>query len=105
MAGDPGAAWRALNDRQRAYLAAAYALDQEHEAAERSAGSRAARRRPADEWRWLDYGEVYGGPSALLTRIRLRGVADPLPAVRLTPLGRWVARAGLGESAPERSAT
>lgn len=44
----PRAAWEALNDRQRAYLAPADALGREHEAAEDAAWSRGGCWRPAE---------------------------------------------------------
>src|SRR5919202_1032824 len=70
------AAWQALTDRQRAYLTCAYQVDQEREAAEGRAWARGGRRRPAAEWRWLRYGDEWGGASALLRRVQERGLAD-----------------------------
>lgn len=63
------AAWQGLNARQRAYLAAVFAIDRANEAYERGAWAAGGRRPPADEWCWLDYGEGWGGPSALLARL------------------------------------
>ncbi len=74
------AAWQGLNARQRAYLAAVFAIDRVNEAYERSARAAGGRRPPADEWRWLDYGEGWGGPSALLARLRVCGLAGAASA-------------------------
>lgn len=48
------AAWAKLNERQRIYMRVLYDADQAAERHEKTAW----RRRPAEEWRWLDYGLV-----------------------------------------------
>ena len=59
-----------LNDRQRAYLLAAYAEDQAREESNRGAGGPPARR-----WRWIEYGPVghrwMDGPGSRLLRTKL----------------------------------
>jgi hypothetical protein len=69
--------WGGLNERQRAYLREAFALDQDTEA-----GIRLSRARgfyhdpPASEWRWLRYGYAHAldDPSVLALRLRRAGV-------------------------------
>lgn len=68
-------AWEALNDRQRAYLEAAYREDQRAEAFERSAFSHGLSRRPANEWRWIPYGSPLV-ESSLQTALKVRGLVD-----------------------------
>jgi hypothetical protein len=125
VAGRALTAWRALNERQRAFLAAILAVDQVNEAYERGAWAAGRRRRPAAEWRWIAYNEA-GSP--LLDRLRAHGLVDagtgatfealdrrglltrrycrdaanlPILEVRLTTAGRAAARAGTGTPAPE----
>lgn len=110
------ALWQGLTERQRHSLAVAYHVDQEHEAAERAAWSRGGRAAPVDAWRWLPcvpdwplhtrlalrdlLDEGTGATFAALGRRRLVDCRHDETAlgttllVRLTPLGRRVARAG-----------
>jgi hypothetical protein len=126
VAGRALTAWRALNERQQAYLAAILAVDQAYEAYERGAWAAGGRRRPAAEWRWIAYNEA---SSSLLDRLRARGLVDagtgatfealdrrglltrrycrdavglPILEVRLTAAGRAAVRAGTGTPGPER---
>ena len=59
----------ALNERQRAYLLAAYDEDQRREDLHRGPGGR-----PASEWRWIEYGAV--GTKILDTGWNLRRVLE-----------------------------
>lgn len=124
--------WEALNDRQRAYLREIFRLDQEQEEHERGSWSRGERRRPAAEWRLLDYGllpYLPPVPTALYEAIERLGLRDAgtgstfqalesrklircryhLPArevelcVEITALGRQVVRAGTGKVASSRN--
>jgi len=124
--------WQALNDRQRAYLLAIFRLDQQQEEHERGSWNRGQRRRPAAEWRLLDYGllpYLPPVPTALYSAIEALGERDAgtgstfqalesrrlircryhLPdrqvelCVEITPLGRQVVRAGTGKGASSRN--
>ncbi len=66
------ALWQALNERQRAYLEVAYAVDRENEGYQRSAWSRGGRAAPAETWRWLPFAADWPLPLCL----RLRGLVD-----------------------------
>jgi hypothetical protein len=124
--------WEALNDRQRAYLLAIFRLDQQQEEHERGSWSHGERRRPAAEWRLLDYGllpYLPPVPTALYEAIERLGLRDAgtgstfqalesrklikcryhLPdrqvelCVEITALGRQVVRAGTGKGASSRN--
>lgn len=120
--------WDALNDRPRQYLEAIFRVDQAAERDESSRWSRGQTRRPADVWRWLPYDLAsVGCPTPLKRRLLRENLVDPgtgstfsalarrglilyeegdgfMARIRLTTLGRKVARFGLGESAPKRLA-
>jgi hypothetical protein len=120
---EPMTAWQELNDRQRAYLAACYYIDQANEQNERGAWSRGGPSRPAPEWRWMFYGilpELI--PSALYAQIEDLGMRDEGTGstfvalerrkliqcrydleVQITAWGRRVVRAGIGDT-PSRPA-
>jgi hypothetical protein len=68
--------WADLNERQRQYMQAIYETDQEQEADERGAWKRGERRRPAHEWRWMEYGVFNGVGSTLYTKLYLRQLVD-----------------------------
>ncbi len=68
--------WADLNERQRQYMQAIYETDQEQEADERGAWKRGERRRPARQWRWMEYGVFNGVGSTLYTRLYLRSLVD-----------------------------
>lgn len=121
------AIWTQLNARQQSYLKLIYQVDQEKEREEKQRAFR-GQRRPAEVWRWLFYGDVaLDVASPLKQSIRNKNLADPgtgstfqalerrkliecrgeVPEldVKLTPLGRKVARTGLGEPSPRRTRT
>ncbi|WP_433542036.1 hypothetical protein ACQP10_38435 (plasmid) [Streptosporangium sandarakinum] len=69
------AAWVALNERQQVYMRILYDADQAAERHEKTAW----RRRPAEEWRWLDYGPVANSladPGKLQVLLAHHGVRD-----------------------------
>ena len=123
----PREAWEALNPRQQTYLHALYDLDQQAEELERSRWARGGRSRAADEWRWIFYGVVpeTGRDSLLRQQLRAAKLVDPGTGstfqalesrgliwcrgtdmesvyLRMTPKGRKVVRAALGEAAPQK---
>lgn len=60
-----------LNERQAAYLLAAYKQDQRAEQSEAGAWHRGHQRRQADEWRWLVYGRtVWGDETPLRVEVQ-----------------------------------
>lgn len=121
-----------LNQRQELYLKAIYAEDQAAEKHEAWRWNHGYDKRPADEWRWLLYADLAGGPTPLKRLLERSGVVDsgtgstftalnrrglieyreryepgiaslePLTSVRLTRKGRALARKLLGESAPKK---
>lgn len=120
--------WGELNDRQRHYLKAVYVIDQQYEADEKSAWIQGRRRRPASEWRWMEYhptGPIYRsalqleigdehidkGTGSTFEALEERGLIEckyqpswsgtPLLSVKLTTKGRAVARTGLNAQ-PQR---
>lgn len=68
--------WLELNERQRAYLASVYRVDQEEEEWQRSAWSRGWERRPADEWRWILYGSPLIDDTSLRRALKTKGLVD-----------------------------
>jgi hypothetical protein len=127
----PITSWDDLNDRQRAYLQAIYDHDQVAEANERSKWKYMIERRPADEWRWLYYGDTAYGMSSLKSQIHYQGLVDQGTGatfealrsrglilvqsyhsqargdlssvkVRMTPAWRRLIRAATGESRPKK---
>lgn len=121
------AIWTQLNARQQSYLKLIYQIDQATEREEKQRAFR-GQRGPAEVWRWLFYGDVaLDVASPLKQSIRDEHLVDPgtgstfqalerrqliecrgeVPEldVHLTPLGRKVARTGLGEPAPRRTRT
>ncbi len=113
--------WDELNERQRVYLKQIFEIDQNREQSERGAWNSGGRPRPASEWRWIEYLELFGNSSPLRQKLKTAGVIDPgtgstFKALRtrklieidycypekdwfnckLTRLGRAVVRAGLG---------
>ncbi|MCT7991909.1 hypothetical protein [Laspinema olomoucense] len=113
--------WDELNERQQTYLKQIFEIDQDREASERGAWNRGGKPRPADEWRWIEYLELFGNSSPLRQKLKRAKVVDPgtgstFKALRtrklieidycypeqdcfnckLTRLGRAVVRAGLG---------
>ncbi|HEV2125880.1 MAG TPA: hypothetical protein VGW38_24245, partial [Chloroflexota bacterium] len=75
----PLALWEELNDRQRAYLREAFALDQETEAAIAQRRARGFYNdEPASVWRWLRYGYVHSvdDPPGLALRLKRQGFTD-----------------------------
>ncbi len=116
--------WTELNARQQVYLKLIYQVDQETEREEKRRGF-TGERRPAEIWRWLFYGEVaVHKPSRLKHLLKIAHLVDPgtgstlkaleqrkliecrgkVPElkIKLTPRGRKVVRAGLGEIALKR---
>lgn len=121
-----------LNPRQQIYLKCIYKEDQAAEKHESWRWNHGYDKRPADEWRWLLYADLAGGPTPLKRLLEREGLVDagtgstfvalerrglidhreryeptimsvdPLTSVRLTRKGRKEARSLLGESAPKR---
>lgn len=120
--------WNSLNSRQRTYLRSIYTVDQEAEKAEQQRWHCGQQRRSASEWRWLLYGDA-PSPTRLKRLLLTADVVDSGTGstfaaletrkliwcrhssdvdwvwVRLTTLGRKVARTGLGEPAPKKIPT
>jgi hypothetical protein len=119
--------WDELNDRQQTYLKQIFEIDQDREESERGAWNRGDRPRPADEWRWIEYLELFGNSSQLRQKLKTAGVVDPGTGstfkalatrnlieidycyqvsdwfkCKLTRLGRAVVRAGLGVQSPKK---
>lgn len=117
--------WTKLNARQQSYLKLIYQLDQETEREEKR-GAWAGQRKPAEVWRWLFYGDVaLNKASPLKQRLKTAQLVDPgtgstlqalerrqliecrgeVPEleIKLTLLGRKVARTGLGETLAKRA--
>lgn len=76
MPSTPRISWDDLNERQRTYLLTIYRHDQAEEEAQRSGWSRGIRARPADEWRWMYYGEYDYGSSPLKRALLGTGMVD-----------------------------
>ena len=76
MPSTPAVSWSDLNERQQTYLLTIYQRDQAEEEAQRSAWSRGVRARPADEWRWMYYGETAYGPSPLKRALDSEGLVN-----------------------------
>ncbi|MFF0250173.1 hypothetical protein [Streptosporangium sandarakinum] len=73
------AAWAKLNERQQTYMRVLYDADQAAERHEKTVWTRGATRRPAEEWRWLDYGPVgnsLADPGMLQVLLAHHGVRD-----------------------------
>ena len=68
--------WADLNERQQQYMQAIYETDQEQEADERRAWKRGGTPRPAQVWRWIEYGVFDGVGSTLYTKLYLRKLID-----------------------------
>ncbi len=68
--------WADLNERQQHYMQAIYETDQEQEADERSMWKRGGTPRPAQVWRWMEYGVFDGVGSTLYTKLYLRKLID-----------------------------
>ncbi len=117
--------WGSLNLRQQKYLAAIYRADQDAESYNRTGWRPGRTLRRASEWRWLPFtgdgglrlslglqnliDEGSGNTLAALSRrklIELRSESSifgrELIFVKMTTLGRKVARAGLGEPVPPK---
>ena len=121
------ALWKELNPRQQTYLRLIFEIDQHREALERGQDWRRSSNRPASQWRWIEYAEIFGKSTALRARIKEAGEVDPgtgstfkalstrkLIEIRcpyddlqwldckLTKQGRAVVRAGLRLEAPKK---
>jgi hypothetical protein len=119
--------WKELNRRQQTYLRLIFEIDQHREAVERGQDWRRSSRRPASQWRWIEYAEIFGRSTELRARIKAIGEVDPgtgstfkalstrkLIEIRypyddlqwldckLTKQGRAVVRAGLRLEAPKK---
>ena len=119
--------WKELNLRQQTYLRLIFEIDQHREALERGQDWRRSTNRPASQWRWIEYAEIFGKSTTLRMRIKQAGEVDPgtgstfkalstrkLIEIRypyddlqwldckLTLQGRAVARAGLRLQAPKK---
>ena len=120
--------WKELNFRQQTYLRLIFEIDQHREALERGQDWRRSTNRPASQWRWIEYAEIFGKSTTLRMRINEAGEVDPgtgstfkalstrkLIEIRypyddlqwldckLTKQGRAVVRAGLRLQAPKKS--
>jgi hypothetical protein len=120
--------WKELNLRQQTYLRLIFEIDQHREALERGPDWRRSTNRPASQWRWIEYAEIFGKSTTLRMRIKEAGEVDPgtgstfkalsarkLIEIRypyedvqwldckLTKQGRAVVRAGLRLQAPKKS--
>ncbi|MEG4248661.1 hypothetical protein [Microcoleus sp. Pol10D4] len=120
--------WEELNPRQQTYLRLIFETDQQREASERGGDWRRSGTRPASQWRWIEYAEIFGVSTPFRMRIKEAGEVDPgtgstfkalatrkLIEIRypyddlrwldckLTLQGRAVARAGLGLEAPKKA--
>ena len=119
--------WADLNERQQKYLQEIYDQDQENERHEKSQWTRGGRPRPAIEWRWMLYGIMpeIGSDSPLRRRLKVAnlvdpgigatfqalesrgcvlcryapvvGPGDPFVYIQITPAGRKLVRAAIGE--------
>jgi hypothetical protein len=69
--------WADLNERQQQYLLEIYKQDQEQERNERSSFAHGYRSRPANEWRWIHYGDTQIGPSPLKYALQQLKLVDP----------------------------
>ena len=76
--------WQTLDERERARLAAAYAVDREQERASRETRLARGRRLPTDPWRRLPYAPDW----PLHTRLECAGVLDAGTAATFTALER-----------------
>lgn len=119
--------WKELNRRQQIYLRLIFEIDQHREALERGQDWRRSSNRPASQWRWIEYAEIFGKSTTLRSRIKEAGEVDPgtgstfkalstrkLIEIRypyddlqwldckLTLQGRAVVRAGLRLQAPKK---
>jgi hypothetical protein len=119
--------WKELNPRQQTYLRLIFEIDQHREALERGQDWRRSNNRPASQWRWIEYAEIFGKSTTLRARIKEAGEVDPgtgstfkalltrkLIEIRypyddlqwldckLTKQGRAVVRAGLRLQAPKK---
>ena len=119
--------WNQLNLRQQTYLRLIFEIDQHREALERGQDWRRSSNRPASQWRWIEYAEIFGKSTTLRARIKEAGEVDPgtgstfkalsarkLIEIRypyddlqwldckLTKQGRATVRAGLRLQAPKK---
>jgi hypothetical protein len=119
--------WKELNPRQQTYLRLIFEIDQHRETLERGQDWRRSLNRPASQWRWIEYAEIFGQSTTLRMRIKQAGEVDPgtgstfkalstrkLIEIRypyddlqwldckLTKQGRAVVRAGLRLEAPKK---
>jgi hypothetical protein len=120
--------WKELNRRQQIYLRLIFEIDQHREALKRGEDGRRSGNRSASQWRWIEYGEIFGNSTTLRRRIKEAGEVDPgtgstfkvlsmrkLIEIRypyddlrwldckLTKQGRAVVRAGLRLEAPKKA--
>jgi hypothetical protein len=68
--------WADLNERQQQYMQAIYETDQEQETDERGMWKRGGTPRPAQVWRWMEYGVFDGVGSTLYMKLYLRKLID-----------------------------
>lgn len=124
--------WHVLNARQQAYMQAIYVTDQAQEQNERLRAALDRWSRPADQWRWMLYGDTMDGHTPLKQRLVDAAMVDPgtgstfealekrgyilikyeratshprsdtLVSVRLTTAGRKLVRQALGLTAPKK---
>lgn len=86
--------WEELNDRQKTYLRLIFELDQKREKSERSGDWQRFKSRPASEWRWIEYSELFGISSELRRRyqgcqLQLRRLFVGVDLAAAPRLQRW----------------
>jgi hypothetical protein len=69
--------WKELNRRQQIYLRLIFEIDQHREALKRGEDGRRSGSRSASQWRWIEYGEIFGNSTTLRMRIKEAGEVDP----------------------------
>lgn len=69
--------WDSLNERQQTYMRAIFKQDQAQEQYERQRAARDWRSRPADKWRWIEYGDAFSGYTPLKQAIKDAKMVDP----------------------------
>ena len=69
--------WKELNRRQQIYLRLIFEIDQHREALKRGEDGRRSGSRSTSQWRWIEYGEIFGNSTTLRMRIKEAGEVDP----------------------------
>jgi hypothetical protein len=69
--------WKELNRREQIYLRRIFEIDQHREALKRGQDGRRSSSRPASQWRWIEYAEIFGKSTTLRMRNKEAGEVDP----------------------------